>query len=110
MNFAEFLRTPNLKKFCVRLLLVAGWGTTKKLSRRDLLILTRLVYINISVASSFPSFTYDFFIHICLVLAKLNIERENCMENSGRFQNVTPKNETDFLGCAEKYKHVESAD
>ena len=65
VNFAIFLGAPILKTICERLLLVAGWRTAKKLSRRDLPLLTCLVYINISVASFFHSFFYDFFMHIC---------------------------------------------
>ena len=65
MNFAKLLRTPILKNICERLLLVAGWRTTKKLRRRDLLLLTCLVYINISLASFFPFFICNFFIHVC---------------------------------------------
>ena len=63
MKFAKLLRTPILKNICVRLLLAVGWRTTQKLSLRDLLLLTCLAYINISVASFFPSFIYDFLIH-----------------------------------------------
>ena len=32
----------------------------------------------------FPSFINDFLIHVCLVLTKLNLQRENYMENFGR--------------------------
>ena len=60
VNFAKVLRTPILKNICERLPMVAGWRTTKKLSRGDLLLLTCLVYINISVASFF------FFIYLRL--------------------------------------------
>ena len=67
VNFAKFLRATILKNICERLLLVAGWRTTHKLSPRDLPLLTCLVYINISVASSFPSFIYDFFMHFCFI-------------------------------------------
>ena len=54
-----------------------------ELNRRDLLLLSCLVYSNISEASSkvlFPSFIYDFFIHICfgfetkLANGKLSVE------------------------------------
>ena len=65
LNFAKFLRTPTLKNICERLLLVAGWWTTSKLSRRHSLLLTCLVYINISAASFFPSFIYGILIDIC---------------------------------------------
>ena len=65
MNIAKILRTPILKNICERLLLVAAWRTTQKLSRRDLLILTCFTYINISVASFFSIFYLRFFIHIC---------------------------------------------
>ena len=65
MNFTKLLRTPILKNICERLLLVAGCRTTYKLNRRDLLLLPCLVYINASVASSFTSFIYNFFVNIC---------------------------------------------
>ena len=32
------------------------------------------------------------------------------MENFGRFENITSKNETEFSDCADKYGRVESAD
>ena len=58
------------------------WRTTKKLSRRDLLLLTCLVYINISVASSFSLFCFRFFLYIfVLVLTIIKLQRENFMEN-----------------------------
>ena len=49
VNFAKFLRTLILKNSCKRLLLVAGWY---------LLLLTYLVYINISVACKFWRYSY----------------------------------------------------
>ena len=57
VNFVKRLRTPILKNFCERLVLVSGRTTTQKLSSRDLLLLTCLVYINISIASSFSFFS-----------------------------------------------------
>ena len=84
MNFAKLLRIPILKNICERLFLVAGWRTTQKLSRRDLLLLACLVYINTSVASFFSSFIYDFLIHISLVLTKLSLQTDNYMENFDR--------------------------
>ena len=63
-NFAKLLRTPILKNISERLFLAAGWRTTYKLNRRDLILLLCLVYINISVGS-FLFFHYDFFMHIC---------------------------------------------
>ena len=61
VNFAKFLRTSFLKNICERMLLVAGWRTTQKLSSRDLLLVTCPVYINISVASFFPFIYLRFF-------------------------------------------------
>ena len=61
----KFLGTPILKNICERLLLVVGWRITYKLSRRNLLLLTCLVYINIYVTSSFSSFICGFLIHMC---------------------------------------------
>ena len=87
------------------------WRTTKKLSRRDLLLLTCLVYTNISVASSFSLFCFRFFLYIfVLVLTIIKLQRENFMENFGWLQNITSKNETKFSDCSGKYGHVESAD
>ena len=57
MNFTKLLRRPILKNICKRLLLFGGWRTTYKLNRGDLLLLSCLVYINISVASFFFFFT-----------------------------------------------------
>ena len=61
VNFTKFIRTSILKNICERLLLVAGWRTTQKLSSRNLLLLTCPVYINISVASFFPFIYLRFF-------------------------------------------------
>ena len=41
----------------------------------DSLLLACLVYINISVGSSFLSFTYDFFIHICFGFEKTKLTK-----------------------------------
>ena len=57
VNFVKRLRTSVLKNICEWLVLVAGWATMKKLSSTDLWLLTCLVYINISVASSFSFFS-----------------------------------------------------
>ena len=65
VNFMKCLGTPILKNICERLLLVVGWRITYKLSRRNLLLLTCLVYITIYVTSSFSSFIYGFLIHMC---------------------------------------------
>ena len=104
MNFAK-LRTPILKTICERLL-AAGWRTTQKLNRRDLLLLRCLVYINISVASSFPFF----YLRFLYTYLKLNLQTKNYVENFGRFQNLTSKNKTKFSGCPDEYGPVESAD
>ena len=78
-----------MKNICERLLMVAGWRSTQKLSSRDLLLLTSLIFINISGASFFLSFIYDFFfIDICFVLRKLNLQWENYMKNFDRFWNI----------------------
>ena len=97
MNFAK-LRTPILKTICERLL-AAGWRTTQKLNRRDLLLLRCLVYINISVASSFPFF----YLRFLYTYLKLNLQTKNYVENFGRFQNLTSKNKTKFSGCPDEY-------
>ena len=99
MNFAK-LRTPILKTICERLL-AAGWRTTQKLNRRDLLLLRCLVYINISVASSFPFF----YLRFLYTYLKLNLQTKNYVENFGRFQNLTSKNKTKFSGCPDEYGH-----
>ena len=85
MNFAKLLRTPILKNICERLLLVAGWRTMQKLNRRDLLFLPCLVYINISVGSSFFFFYLRFLYAYLFWFLKLNLQTENYMENFGRF-------------------------
>ena len=85
LDFAKFLRTSILKNISERLLLVPRWRTAQKLNRRDLLLLTCLVYVNVSVASF--SFIYlRFILKIsALVFRKLNLQRENYMENFSRF-------------------------
>ena len=75
VNFSKILAASILKNICERLLLVAGWRTTQKLSRIDLPLLTCLVYINISIATSFPSFIYDFVIHFCLGFVKTKLTK-----------------------------------
>ena len=45
-------RTSILKNICKWLLLVAGWRTTQKLCHKDLLLLSCLAFINISVTGS----------------------------------------------------------
>ena len=74
LNFAKVLKAPISKNICEGLRLVAGWRTTQKLSQSIFTIyailtylplLTCLVYVNLSVASSFPSFMYNFCIRIC---------------------------------------------
>ena len=49
---------------------VAGWRTVKKLRIRDLLLLTCLVHMEISVAISLSLFYLRFFIHISFVFDK----------------------------------------
>ena len=85
MNFAKLLRIPILKNICERLLLVAGWRATQKLNLRDLLLLPYLVYINISVGSSFFFFYLRFLYTYLFWLLKLNLQTENYMDNFGRF-------------------------
>ena len=68
-NCTNFFRSPILEK---SLLLVAVWRTTQKLRWRDLLLLTCLVCINVSVASSFYFFYVLFLIHICFGFDKTN--------------------------------------
>ena len=50
-----------MKSKCEQLILVAGWRTTNELKGRDLLLLTCLVHINISVTSSFSFFYLQYF-------------------------------------------------
>ena len=64
VNLAKFLKTPILKSICERLLLVVEWRTKQKLSHRDLVLLTCIVYSNISVASFFSFIYLRFFIDI----------------------------------------------
>ena len=60
MNFTKLLRTPILKKICERLLLFSGWRIFCKSNHIELLLLTSLVYINVSVSSSFFFFYLRF--------------------------------------------------
>ena len=85
LNFAKLLRTSSLKNICERLLLAPGWRTTQKLNRRDLLHLPCLVYINISVGSSFFFFYLRFLYAYLFWFLKLILQKENYMENFGRF-------------------------
>ena len=60
-EFCKIFKSTILKNICERVILVVGRRITLKLSTRDLLLLTCLVYINISEASTFPSFIYNSF-------------------------------------------------
>ena len=76
MNFAKFSRTSILKNICERLLLAPGWRATQKLNRRDLPLLPCLVYINISVGSSFFFFYVRFLYAYLFWFLKLNLQTE----------------------------------
>ena len=109
MNFAKLLRRLILKNIYERLILVAGWRTTQKLSRKDSLLLICLVYTNTSVARFFPSIIYDFLYIFVLILTKLSLQMEYYMENFGLFYNIKSQNKTEFSDWTHKYNHVESA-
>ena len=62
---------------------VAGWRTTWKWRRLDLLLLTCLIYIKISLVSSFSFFYLRFFIHNCFGFDETKVTK-------GKFEELWP--------------------
>ena len=74
------------------------------MSRRDVLLLTCLVNINISASLE------DFFIYICFGFDEIKLMKEKLHGGLWPVLNITSKNKTEFSDCAERYGHLESAD
>ena len=84
------------------------WKATQKLSRRDLLLVTCLAYIKISVASSFSFFIYNLFIPICFGFDETKLTKGKLYREIPPVPKYNFKER--FFECADKYGHVGSAD